>query len=106
MYTVRAIGSYFSMPHDVNGDLRLQHVGLLGDIFPFQSSSHFTGGAYLNRNKADITATPTSNVEIGGTIYTSAQIGSLDGRIKFKDLALCLSWLHQRPRLAGVELRG
>ncbi len=94
MFAVRASGNYFSMSHDVDGDdvtydgdLRLQSVGLLGDIFPFQNGFRFTGGAYLNRNKVDITATPTSNVEIGGTIYTPAQLGTLDGRIKFKDIA-------------------
>jgi len=93
-FGIRASGNYFSMSHDVDGDdvnydgdLRLQSLGLLADFYPFQTGFRFSGGAYLNRNKVDITATPTDNVEIGGTTYTPAQLGTLDGRIKFNDIS-------------------
>jgi hypothetical protein len=94
MIGVRAVGNYFSISHgvdgdDVNydGDLRLLSFGLLGDIYAFETGFRFTGGGYINRNKVDITATPTGNVEIGGTVYTPAQLSNLDGRIKFNDFA-------------------
>ncbi len=93
-FGVRASGNYFSMSKDVDGDdvnydgdLRLQSIGLLGDFYPFQNGFRFSGGVYLNRNKVDITATPTGNVEIGGTTYAPAQVGNLSGDIKFNDIS-------------------
>jgi hypothetical protein len=94
MFAIRANVNYFRISRGVDGDdvaydgrLRLMSVGLLGDYFPFDNGFHLTGGAYLNRNRVNISATPTGNVEIGGTTYTPAQIGRLDGRVAYRDLA-------------------
>lgn len=94
MLAVRVNGNYFSISRGVNGedvdydgDLRLMSFGLLGDLYLFESSFRLTAGGYLNRNKIDLTATPTSSVEIGGTMYSPAQLGNLQGGARFRDFA-------------------
>jgi hypothetical protein len=87
---LRANGNFFSMSKDVESDgtnydgkLKLFSMGLLGDFYMFDSGFRLTGGAYYNKNRVNLTATPTSNTEIGGTIYTPAEIGSLTGRAHY-----------------------
>jgi hypothetical protein len=87
---LRANGNFFSMSKDVESDgtnydgkLKLFSMGLLGDFYMFDSGFRLTGGAYYNKNRVNLTATPTSNTEIGGTIYTPAEIGSLTGRARY-----------------------
>jgi hypothetical protein len=72
---------------DYDGDARLLSFGILGDVHPFAGGFRLTAGAMLNRNKVDVTATPGANVSIGGTTYTPAQIGRLDGKVDFRDIA-------------------
>jgi len=90
MLGVRANGNFFSMSKDVESDgtnydgkLKLFSMGLLGDFYMFDSGFRLTGGAYYNKNRVNLTATPTSNTEIGGTVYTPAEIGSLTGRARY-----------------------
>ena len=90
MIGVRANGNFFGMSKDVdsdgvnyNGKLKLFSMGLLGDFYMFESGFRLTGGAYYNKNRVNLTATPTSSTEIGGTVYTPAEIGSLTGRASY-----------------------
>jgi len=94
MLGLRVAGNYFSMSRgvsgddvDYDGDLRLMSIGIVGDVYLFESGFRLTGGGYLNRNKIDLTAVPTSNVEIGGTTYTPAQLGTLDGFVRYRSFA-------------------
>ncbi len=94
MLAVRVNGNFFSISRgvsgedvDYDGDLRLMSFGLLGDLYLFETSFRLTGGGFLNRNKIDLTATPTSSVEIGGTMYAPSQVGNLDGGARFNDFA-------------------
>ena len=89
-FGLRANGNWFSLSKDVESDgvtydgkLKLFSVGLLGDFYMFESGFRLTGGAYYNDNHVDLTATPSGNTEIGGTVYTPAQIGNLAGSAEY-----------------------
>src|SRR5438093_93039 len=62
-----------------DGDFRLGAAGVLLDVHPFGGNFRLTGGLMKNRNELRLRATPTSDVEIGGTTYTPAQAGTLRG---------------------------
>ena len=68
-------------------ELDLQSVAGLVDWFPFEQGLRFTGGVLLNMNELDLTATPSGSYDIGGVTYTSAQVGSLTGKLDFDDVA-------------------
>jgi len=94
MLGLRLTSGYFRLSHDVesddvdyNGKLKLFSLGLLGDVYLFDSGFRLTGGAFYNDNHVRLTATPTGNVDIGGTTYTPTQIGRLDGNVDFNEFA-------------------
>jgi len=94
MWGARLSTNYFRFGHsdtvdDVTykGNLGLFSIGLLGDLYPWESGIRFTGGVYYNENQAKFHATPTGPVTIGSTTYTPAQVGTLSGRISYRDFA-------------------
>lgn len=89
-FGLRANGNWFGFSKDVESDgvtydgkLKLHSLGILGDLYPFESGFRFTGGAYYNDNHVNLAATPSGNVNIGGTPYTPAQVGSLVGSAEY-----------------------
>ena len=94
MLGLRVMGAYFPYSHSItpsnityDGDLRLMSYGAVADLYLFDSGLRLTGGAYLNRNRLDIKGTPNGTVTIGSTAYTPAQVGTLTGRVSFRDIA-------------------
>ena len=94
MLGLRVMGAYFPYsrtftPDNVSydGDLKLLSYGAVADLYLFDSGFRLTGGAYLNRNRLDMKGTPNGAVTIGSTAYTPAQIGTLTGRVSFRDIA-------------------
>lgn len=94
MLGLRVMGSYFPYsrsftPDNItyDGDLRLMSFGGVVDFYLFDSGFRLTGGAYLNRNRLDMKGTPNGNVTIGSTTYTPAQVGTLTGRVSFREIA-------------------
>lgn len=67
-----------------DGDLDLQSGAVLLDWHPFAGTFRLSAGLMYNKNSLSLTATPTSNQEIGNTTYTPAQIGTLTGDVAFK----------------------
>ena len=93
-FGLRIDGNYFRVSHgfhsdnvDYHGRARLMSFGLVGDLYPIDSGFRLTGGGYLNRNHADIQATPTSSVTIGSTVYAPSDIGTLSGTVRYPDFA-------------------
>ncbi len=91
-FGLRANGNWFSLSKDVESDnvnydgkLKLFSMGLLGDFYMFDSGFRLTGGAYYNNNHANINATPSGTVTIGGTPYAAGQIGTLNGRVDYNE---------------------
>ncbi len=61
-----------------SGELDFSPAGVFLDYFPFQNGFFVTGGAMLGAPGIDLTATPVASVDIGGTTYTPADVGTLD----------------------------
>ena len=75
--------------------LQLQTAGAVVDWYPFEGSFRTSGGLFYNNNKASFASNPTAgNLIINGVTYTSAQVGSLQGTMKFNKAApyLGIGW--------------
>lgn len=81
-----------SVRYDV--DLDLKSGSLLLDWHPFTGTFRLSAGLLYNKNEANLTATPTSTVTIGGTPYPAGTAGTLTGEVKFKKSApyLGIGW--------------
>jgi len=90
----------YSDNRDIEGinydyDLELLTVGGLVDYYLDNSNFRLTGGAYYNGNNLSGSATVgVGGININGTNYTSADIGSLDLEIEFDKVApyLGIGW--------------
>ena len=70
-----------------DGDFTLSNLGAFADFAPFGGPFYLSGGAYVGDQSADLVATPASDVVIGGTSFTPAEVGSLIGKAEFNDVA-------------------
>lgn len=70
-----------------DGDFTLSNFGAFADFAPFGNSFVVSGGAYIGDKEAELTATPSTNVNIGGMSFTPAEVGSLFGTVQFKEVA-------------------
>ena len=71
---------------DVNydGRLKLSTVTGLLDWYVFQGGFHLTAGVAGNGTKLDVVGQPSQgSYTINGTTYSSSQLGSLNGELKF-----------------------
>ncbi|MDB5690633.1 MAG: hypothetical protein JWL91_2509 [Sphingomonas bacterium] len=91
---VRTNATFLSISHgfdsddiEYDGKVKLRSAGVMLDVFPFGGGFFVSGGARINGNKGRAVATPTAAVEINGTTYTPAQIGTLRGRAETKNFA-------------------
>jgi hypothetical protein len=74
--------------YEMSAKLNLSSVALLGDWYPFESTSlHVTGGAVLNLNKPVVTATPTISKMIGGDVYNKENLGTIGIDLSFNKIA-------------------
>jgi hypothetical protein len=93
---IRANGSYFSLNRTITqtdieyaADLKLGAFSGLVDFFPgSRGAFHLTGGAVANRTKADLRGNCTNGtMDINGTSYTCAQVGTLTGSVAFPSVS-------------------
>jgi hypothetical protein len=95
-FGVRASASLFRISHseDIDGiryrgKLKLGNYGAMADVYPIGGGFRISGGARYAENRLRLRAMPSTSVTVGNTIYTPAQIGTLDGDIttrKFEPL--------------------
>ncbi|GAW42255.1 hypothetical protein SH203_02671 [Brevundimonas sp. SH203] len=71
--------SYKGIDYDAKIDFK--SPGAFVDLHPFENGFLVSGGAYFGARRIDLDATPTSNVNVGGAVFTPAQVGTLTGRI-------------------------
>ena len=99
---VRGSGNFFRLNRsidvdgiDYSGKATLKSFGATADVFPFGGGFHVSGGLRLNYNDIDLAAAPGGPITIGGTTYTPAQAGSLNGKVDFKRVApyLGIGWM-------------
>lgn len=72
---------------EYGGDFTLSNLGAFADFAPLGGPFYLSGGAYFGKKEADLIATPASDVMIGGTSFTAADVGSLIGKAEFNDVA-------------------
>jgi len=72
---------------DYSVDVDFLNPLLLLDWYPFGGSFRLSGGILFNQSDVDLRATPSQPVEIGGTIYTPAEVGTLRGQSDFNPIA-------------------
>ena len=109
---VRGSATVLGFSHSVNGDdleyngkLKLASIGAALDLHPFGNGFRVSGGARYNKNRVKLNATPDASrtVNIGGTTYTGAQIGRLDGTVRVKELAPTLTLGYGSRLTRGVS---
>ncbi len=82
--------SYDTEASGVNyeGDLSLGTFGAQLDFQPIPLVPlYLTGGIYRNGNEVSVTGRPTTATQIGNTVYSPAQIGTLTSTVTFDDWA-------------------
>jgi len=105
--------TFLSYDHDVSdkdvdytGTLKLSNLQAILNWHPMAGTFHISAGAVLTNNKVDLIGQPKANstYEIGGTIYTGAQIGRLTGNVELSKGAapyLGLGW-SKSPSASGL----
>jgi hypothetical protein len=94
---LRGVGQAYDYGYDTtidgiayDGTLKLGSYGLQADYRFDSSPFYLTAGIFANDNKFDLVATPTTNVTVGNTTYTPAQVGTLTTHAKFDEVAYFL----------------
>ncbi|MCU0881577.1 MAG: hypothetical protein MUF14_02785 [Hyphomonadaceae bacterium] len=94
MITLRGIGQGFDLDYNetvdgiaYRGTMELGSLGAQVDVRPPLSPLYLTVGTYANNNALAMTATPSAPVQIGGTTYSPAQIGTITTDVDFGDQA-------------------
>lgn len=80
---------------DYDFSFDLQSVALLANYHPFGGVFRLTSGVVHNKNELNLTGKPTgSSYVINGQTYTSAEVGTLNGKLTFNSTApyLGLGW--------------
>ncbi len=77
--------SYDDVDYDL--DLDLSNLGVVAEWHPFKSGFNMSAGIYWNGNEATLISDPSSTYDLGGTIYTASEVGTLNGKASFDDFA-------------------
>ena len=81
---------------DYDYDLKLRTFDALLDWHPTASAFRLTTGLVYNGNKLDVLARPRAggSYVLGGTTYSVADVGVVNGRVDFRDVApyLGIGW--------------
>jgi hypothetical protein len=85
---------------DYQFDFVWDSVAIGADLHPFKSPFRLSAGILHNNNGLNGVSRPSSNVAIGNTTYTPAQVGVLTTTVGFKETApyLGLGWDWSRKR--------
>ena len=63
-------------------DGSLYNGGLVLDYYPLKKSLRLSAGGFFSLNQLDLDISPTTNLNIGSSIYTPTEIGKLTGSIE------------------------
>jgi hypothetical protein len=72
---------------DYGGRLDFDTISAFVDLHPLANAFTVSGGAYIGPRSVAIEATPSAPVTLGGQTFSPAQVGTLSGEIKLKDVA-------------------
>jgi len=65
-----------------SGKAKVLTGGVFADLHPGGGGFLVSGGAYFGKRRLELDGRPAGNVEIGGTTYTPAQVGRIQGEAK------------------------
>jgi len=80
---------------DYDYKLKLNSLPILIDVHPFGGGFRVTSGIFINNNEVTGAAEPTgTTIEVGGTPYNVADVGTLNAKIDFNTTApyLGIGW--------------
>lgn len=86
---------------DYDVDLKLLNPMLALDWYPWGGDFRLSGGIVFNGSDVDVEARPARPIEIGERIYLPAEIGTLQGRAEFNDVAPYVGIGFGNPFLRG-----
>jgi len=91
---------------EYESDLIWDSIAIGIDFHPGKGPFRLSGGYLQNDNRVEAVAAPTTPEEIGDTIYTPAQIGTLNGQVTVDDSSLYggLGWDWSRNGGFGMSL--
>lgn len=92
---------------DYDADVVWDSISAGVDFHPLKSALRLSAGLLKNDNRLDLVSRPTSNVTVGNTTYTPAEVGTLEGSVGFDDTAtfVGVGWDWSRDkRLFGMSL--
>ena len=92
---------------DYDADVVWDSLAVGVDFHPLKSALRLSGGFMKNDNRLELVSRPTSNVMVGDTSYTPAEVGTLEGSVGFDDTAtfVGIGWDWSRDkRLFGMSL--
>ena len=78
---------------------------MIADFHPLKNNFRLSVGYLRNRNKVDLVAVPTDDVTIGDTVYAPAQVGTLNGAIRFEDNTPYFGIGYGNGAMAGHRVR-
>jgi hypothetical protein len=91
---LRVAGDFFSYDEefstddiDYGGEIEFNTISGFVDLHPFDNSFFVSGGVYGGDRSVNFQASSTVSAEIGNTIFTAEQIGTLTGEADFGDAA-------------------
>lgn len=107
---LRGGASFLTVNHDVDvndinyhGSLKLASYGLNADFYPLQGGLRVSAGFRIDKNKVNLSATPTTSVSVGSGTFTPAQVGTLSGTVRPKDFAPTLTVGYAGGLTKGVK---
>ncbi|MDX1949150.1 MAG: hypothetical protein SFT90_01460 [Rickettsiales bacterium] len=68
-----------------NYDLDFFNVGALIDVHPFKNAFRISTGGFYGQKSIDFTSTPSGPSQIGGSVYSASQIGTIRGTVEGED---------------------
>lgn len=98
---VRVGANYFKLSktldksgNEFDFDLKLKSFNALVDWHALGNGFRITGGAVVDKNYLDGQASPANSYDIGDMVFTSAEVGTLEGNIDFRDVSpyLGIGW--------------
>ena len=81
--------SFNSSSDDIhyNFDVRLASAGAIADVHPFGNGLRLSGGFRWSSNHVDLAAKPNGFITVGGTTFSAAEAGAVEGNLDLNNFA-------------------
>lgn len=104
MFSYETSSEYSGIDYDI--DLELKSFGVTLDYQPFSSGLTLSGGVRVNGNSASLAATPVGDIVIGDETYSSDDLASVNGEVKFQRYSPIVALGYQKTYKSGFSIGG